>query len=291
LNFARNLAVDDASFAENAVDLTRAYETFCIDQLYSLPATEQDLAIDQQAAAARDQAIQFSDDIRRRFREKTLVEGIVKHSRVEPVKGICDAILVIPCSGATTEILQHNPGSTERDNFLETFMLIRGTNSDKAYTTVAKGETSHKIEELVDRSRKPPSTRAPPSHASKSKQKATSQQLLQNVFLVHPDDTQAASGCLEQVCLPQPSRKDLLLPVLVSEYKKRDELTIAKAMNQMRTYLVSSLRFLAALGLTEEPVFGLIVNGTRGAVTMAWQKNEVCMVLHLFTITESSPVM
>jgi len=160
-------------------------------------------------------------------------------------------------------------------------MLLRGTRPDKAYATVAKGETSHEIEELIGRSRKPPSTRAHPSHASKSKKKATSQQLLQNVFL----------GSLEQVRLSQPSKKDLLLPVLVSEYKKRDELTIATAMNQMRTYLVSSLRFLAALGLTEEPVFGLIVNGTRGAVTVAWQKNEVCTVLHLLTLTESSPVM
>ena len=291
MNFARNLAVDDASFAERAVGLSEDYEDFCLAQQRSLRVNEEDLTIFEQAAAAKAQASQFNIDIRRRLHAQNFPEGIAKHSRVEPVKGICDAILVIPCSGATTEMLQHIPGSTERNKFPETFMLIRGTRPDKAYTTVAKGEASHQIEELVGRSHKPPSTQVPSSHASKSKKRATSQQLLQNVFLVHPDNTQAAGGSLEQICLPQPSKKDLLLPVLVSEYKKRDELTIAKAMNQMRTYLVSSLRFLAALGLTEEPVFGLIVNGTHGAVTMAWQKNEVCTAPHFFTITESSPVM
>ena len=268
----------------------RDYRLFCFAQQDSVPATKQDSAIFEQAAAAGEQASQFDIGIRRRLHAQNFADVIAKHSRVEPDKGICDAILVIPCSGAT-EMLQHIPGSTERDKFLDAFMLIHGTKPDKGYTTVAKGETSHQIEELVGRSHKPSSTRAPSSHASKSKKKPTSQQLLQNVFLVHPDNTQATGGCIEQDRLPQPSKKDLLLPVLVSEYKKKDELTIAQAMNQMRTYLVSSLRFLAALGLTEEPVFGLIVNGTRGAVTMAWQKNKVCTVPCLFTITENSLVM
>jgi len=86
LNFARNLAVDDASFAERAVGLSEDYEDFCLQQQRSLRVNEEDLAIHQQAAAARDQAIQFSDDIRCRLREKSLAEGIAKHSRVEPVK-------------------------------------------------------------------------------------------------------------------------------------------------------------------------------------------------------------
>ncbi|KAG0703493.1 hypothetical protein DFH29DRAFT_803492, partial [Suillus ampliporus] len=39
-------------------------------------------------------------------------------------------------------------------------------------------------------------------------------------------------------------------------------------------YLVSAIMFLSALGITDTPVFGLIVSGTRGAITIAWKKEE-----------------
>ncbi|KAG2354053.1 hypothetical protein BDR07DRAFT_1614508 [Suillus spraguei] len=46
-------------------------------------------------------------------------------------------------------------------------------------------------------------------------------------------------------------------------------------MNQMKTYLVSAVTFLSELGITDQPIFGLVVDGTLGAVTMAWKTNNV----------------
>ncbi|KAH7905544.1 hypothetical protein BJ138DRAFT_1228738 [Hygrophoropsis aurantiaca] len=73
--------------------------------------------------------------------------------------------------------------------------------------------------------------------------------------------------------------KDLLLPVLVAEYKKQDERTLSQALNQCRTYCVSSLKFLATLEITDQPVFGLVVNGTVGTILMSWQKGEKIYIM------------
>jgi hypothetical protein len=73
-----------------------------------------------------------------------------------------------------------------------------------------------------------------------------------------------------------PSTDELLLPVLFAEYKRRDASAISTAINQMRIYQVSAVTFLSALGITDQPVFGLIVNGTLGAITMAWKTHDVC---------------
>ncbi|KAG2351287.1 hypothetical protein BDR07DRAFT_1247983, partial [Suillus spraguei] len=43
-------------------------------------------------------------------------------------------------------------------------------------------------------------------------------------------------------------------------------------------YLVSAVTFLSEVGITDQPVFGLVVNGTLGAVTMAWMANKVCQI-------------
>ncbi|KAG1814099.1 hypothetical protein EV424DRAFT_1348920 [Suillus variegatus] len=45
-------------------------------------------------------------------------------------------------------------------------------------------------------------------------------------------------------------------------------------MNQTNTYLVSAVTFLSELGITDQPVFGLVVDGALGAITMAWKTNN-----------------
>ncbi|KAG2358643.1 hypothetical protein BDR07DRAFT_1379277 [Suillus spraguei] len=88
-----------------------------------------------------------------------------------------------------------------------------------------------------------------------------------------PRQTETPVGCNE------PNQQDLLLPVLLAEYKKKDESAISTATNQMRTYQVSAVTFLSELGLTDKPVFGLVVNGTLGAVTMAWKTNDQIYIM------------
>lgn len=281
LNFSRNLAVDDTSFTQRARSLARGYQKFCDAQLdASFEASD----VERQALAAVAQAVQFSVDISDRVGHK-LTEQIVGHSSKEPDKGICDAVLVIPCSGAKTLTLQHIQGIKAQIDFLKPFTLIHG-NPDKPEPGPVR----------LSQPRAPTS-----SHASERQPTKEQKHFLQNVFLVHPDRTGAVNGSSDEIPVLNASGLDsenallsasgptLLLPILLSEYKKKDESTITKAMNQMKAYLVSSLHFLAALDVTQQPVFGLVVNGRIGAVIMAWQKNKVCTLsIH---ISEGSRVI
>ncbi|KAG0703486.1 hypothetical protein DFH29DRAFT_441140 [Suillus ampliporus] len=282
LNFARNLAVDDPSFSTRAADLTGHYRKICIEQQLFEPDTEEDLAIFNQAAAALTRANQFTSDITRRRHAPNFVERIAYHSRREPDNGTCNAVLVVPCSGAITAMLQHLPDSKEQEAFLATFILIRDLKPEKNDSSFGQGNTSYQIGGVVSHTQKPASNsqlQVPSSHVSESKRKKNDRDMLENVFFVHPDGTQTTDRLSEQTPFPEPGIKDLLLPVLLSEYKKRDGSAISKAANQMRTYLVSAITFLSALGVTDEPVFGLVVNGTRGAVTMAWMKGEKIYIM------------
>lgn len=276
MNFARNLAVDDASFAERAKSITQCYQDLCSEQLRSSETYDMEV----QAAAALRQALQFSLDISRRILQAKLLEEIAGHSSEEPDKGVSDAVFVIPCSGAIALMLRHIEGRKAQVDFLKKFTLIHGK-PDK---------------------QEPGSTRQPqmPSKASESQKKMEDNALLHNMFRVHPDRHRVADSPSEDAPLPDAnghdseqeallnaSAHDLLLPVLLCEYKKKDQSTVTKAMNKMKSYLVSALRFLAALEITEQPVFGLVVNGRLGGVTMAWQKNEVCTPsVHI--VTDSS---
>ncbi|KAG1741780.1 uncharacterized protein EDB91DRAFT_1279845 [Suillus paluster] len=280
LNSPRNLAADDTFFAERAESLTTDYLFLCTAQRAAVRSTNQsDLDIVKQAVAAITQAAQFSGDIAGRRDAPAKIAG---HSCIEPRTAKCDAVLVVPCSGATTAMLQRlrNSKEKERKNFLDTFILIRGSQAEKDDSVLAKSEPSSQTKELVGPSHKSISDRhlqVPSSHVSESKKKKHEQNPLHDLFLVHPDGTLPTDVFSGQMSWPEP--RDLLLPVLLSEYKKNDTSMILQATNQMRTYLVSAITFLSALGITNEPVFGLVVNGPRGAVTMAWKKGEKIYIM------------
>ncbi|KAJ7784975.1 hypothetical protein DFH07DRAFT_872930 [Mycena maculata] len=63
---------------------------------------------------------------------------------------------------------------------------------------------------------------------------------------------------------------DLLLPHATAEYKKHGE-SESKALNQGRFYLISVVSFYAALGIVDRPFYGIITEGNRGAILMAWK--------------------
>ncbi|KAF7985645.1 hypothetical protein HWV62_2163 [Athelia sp. TMB] len=81
--------------------------------------------------------------------------------------------------------------------------------------------------------------------------------------------TAVAGDWVQPVITPVPAATALLLPVLVSAYKKQDH-TQMKTVNQCRSYLISAVSFLASIGITEHRVFGLVTEGARGGVLMAW---------------------
>ncbi|KAG2366672.1 hypothetical protein BDR07DRAFT_1479897 [Suillus spraguei] len=283
LNLACNVAADDASFALRAHKVTWEYQDLCLEQERCIPLTRETSCSWEQAAAARDQAIQFSHDIRHRLLMGKFAEVIADHSSKEPVTGKCDTILVIPCSGVTTAMLQRISSIEEKDKFLKSFMLVQDPKPDKLDTSM--GETPHQIEAPVGHPQNTISGASlqVPSSSCVPESREPNRNQLHNPFLHHPDRNQVTQ--IQEPILSrdapcdEPSQQNLLLPVLLAEYKKKDESAISTSMNQMKTYLVSAVTFLSKLGIIDKPVFGLIANGTLGAVTMAWMTNKQIYVM------------
>jgi hypothetical protein len=172
-------------------------------------------------------------------------------------------------------MLQRISGVDEQEKFLKSFMLIQGLKPEKSDSNAV--ENSSQIGKTIGHRQKTTSGRSLQVPSSSSRIPESDRNKLHNPFLYHPDGNQATQK--KETILPkniscdEPSGKDLLLPVLLAEYKKRDESAISTAMNQMKTYLVSAITFLSELGITDKPVFGLVVNGTLGAITMGWKTN------------------
>ncbi|KAG2355005.1 hypothetical protein BDR07DRAFT_1464761 [Suillus spraguei] len=147
LNLACNIAADDASFASRANKVIREYRSLCLEQEECIPLTRETSGSWEQAVAARDQANQSSDDIKRRLLMGKFAEVIADHSSKEPVTGKCDAILVIPCSDVATAMFQSISSIEEKDKFLKSFMLVQGPKPDKFDTSM--GGTPHQIKTPV----------------------------------------------------------------------------------------------------------------------------------------------
>ncbi|KAG2031345.1 hypothetical protein BDR03DRAFT_116281 [Suillus americanus] len=282
LNFARNLVADDPSFATRAIEVAGEYMTLCLEQHRCVRRTAETSGSWKQTAAARDQATQFSDGIEYRDMKRNFAEVVACHSSKDPITGICGAILVIPCSGVANAILRRISNIDEQEELQKSFMLVQGPKPEKL--DASTGEASYQIEKTVGHSQKTTpskSLQVPSSRESESRKIDRDQS--HNLFLYHPDGHQATQKKepipSKDTSCEEPSAQDLLLPVLLAEYKKRDESAISTAMNQMKTYLVSAVTFLSEFGITDQPVFGLVVNGPLGAITMAWKKNDRIYVM------------
>ncbi|KAM5530552.1 hypothetical protein V8D89_015787 [Ganoderma adspersum] len=71
--------------------------------------------------------------------------------------------------------------------------------------------------------------------------------------------------------------RQLHLPLLLVKHQSHaTELEVA-TVNEQRMACASAVRFLAALGITEFPVYGLATFGSRGVVSQAWyEASENC---------------
>ncbi|KAG1855961.1 hypothetical protein F4604DRAFT_1932104 [Suillus subluteus] len=283
LNLVRNLVVDDPSFATRAIDVAGEYTMLCLEQHLCVRRTAEISGSWKQTAAARDQANQFSDDIEGRDTKGKFAEVIADHSSKDPITGQCDAILVIPCSGVANAMLRRISNIDEQEKLQKSFMLVQGPKPEKLDASME--EASYQIEKTVGHSQKttPGKSLQVPSSSRVSESIKPDRAQLHNLFLYHPDGNQATqkkeTTPSQDTSCDEPIGQDLLLPVLLAEYKKRDESAISTAMNQMKTYLVSAVTFLSEFGITDQPVFGLVVNGALGAITMAWKRNNRIYVM------------
>lgn len=71
-----------------------------------------------------------------------------------------------------------------------------------------------------------------------------------------------------------PRLRDVWIPVIFGEYKRRSDDSPMKAVGQARSYICTGLNFMSSVGVRDHPVMSLVTNGTRGAVIMGWKSSQ-----------------
>ncbi|KAL4063323.1 hypothetical protein J3A83DRAFT_4106855, partial [Scleroderma citrinum] len=235
LNSARNGAADEIDkFVAKKKHLSRQYVELCIKALTSADNTFSDESmVSQQCTAALTDATVQRSAVATRLDVDTQ-KMVAKHSRLDPETARCDAILVVQCRIDTMQWLQEVLSKC-RQKF---DLIVHPAAESKAHSNDRVGAT--KAQPTSDEER----------------------HLIHDPFHFTPQ--KAIQGD------PSIRSDSISLPILIAEYKKKDDSGIFKAMNQCRIYLVSALRFLEALGITGQPVFGLVTKGAEGSILMAW---------------------
>ena len=171
-----------------------------------------------------------------------MVQIVQERAISEPHTGKCDAILVTPIS---------NP------------LLVNERDSDgigaKAYGLVRHLQPKHQKSHQSSLGLLHPSLAMAPPLLSSPVEALTSN--VSKVSVILPDD--------------------LLLPCMLVKYKKFSD-SETKARNEARTYCVSAVSFLAAIGIKGHPIFCLITSGKIGGVMLAWHSKikDVCIYFH-----------
>ncbi|KAL6308097.1 hypothetical protein BKA93DRAFT_599225 [Sparassis latifolia] len=285
LTFPRNKAVDffldgdnsaemQKNLAETQTSLARAYHDHCLTA--QRPAHDYSLDAQNQADAASTQALQFFLQLKSvSVKPSKMLDILRNHAASEPLRGICDAIVV---SHIVDTLDGKNSPATQK--FLKKQALVQHT-----LTTQPK-DKDRSSDELASQPPSQPSTGTPVVRAKKTTsrsrvgaadnvdwQKRVGDPFVNScspLVLQDPTDSDDRPRDLD----PEAITKDqLLLPVLVVEYKRWNE-DPAKSLNQGRFYCVASVTFLAVLGIEGHPVFALVTDGVVGAVLLSWQSPQ-----------------
>jgi hypothetical protein len=65
----------------------------------------------------------------------------------------------------------------------------------------------------------------------------------------------------------------LYLPLIFAEYKKSAD-DLRQAFHQIQIYCTFGVELLAALGVTDFPVWGVVAGATKGSIIMAWKSSK-----------------
>jgi hypothetical protein len=293
LSLSRNRIVDgtnEEDIRSQQENLAKEYYRLCSAQQYK--ATKGSYVMEEQALAALNQAARFARQITRAAKSRDDMAKTVKdRARGEPLRGKCDAIFVVPINDASCLPENDKGGALVKD--LRALQLVQVAESSQ------KSPEEEKVEAAVANPAVMSNHLSPPSSSTASRQSARLAQIASSVpqsSLPHltKDDKEYLSNPLLSSCTEtlhissnltvasgictEPA--GLMLPTMVVEYKKM-EATPMKALNQGRTYCVSAVTFLAALGIKAYPVFGLVTSGKDGSVILAWHsdKTEVSWTL------------
>jgi hypothetical protein len=262
IQFSRNNVADEGDPQQaiaSLVTLAEDYSLHCSLAQIAVIRRKSSNAVVEQALAASNQAIAFRTDLLS-LNSANFLDTIKRHAGPEPRTGTCDAVLVTPISLGTGD-------ARKAKEYLETFGLVKFL--QPIPPPMQSGTQKQKQNAVPSDSQ----SLSPPLPSGPQSLSADHKRLLKNPLSVTCTESKLAS------VLPIPEDpssldpNDLLLSAFVVKYKKRKD-DEAKALNQERMYLVSTVRFLAALGIKGFPVFGLMTSGQIGGIMMAWQSES-----------------
>ncbi|THH12590.1 hypothetical protein EW146_g7549, partial [Bondarzewia mesenterica] len=268
LTLSRNDIVDITDLAllasvENTVaEYDNRISTSAYTAALSLHLDTQMHALDAliRAAKVRQQVATLASD------PAKMMQNIKIRAAPEPRTGKCDAILVMPIFDALGERIG---SSTVEESLRENFALVQRAKDS--------GNGGRVDTPISGQARKIPSTQLLSAANQEPSKKVEVDEVgyLRDIFRrsdFYAKTTPALTSAVSSIQTPLIDSHALLLPTLVVEYKKQDSVT--KPINQGRMYLVSAVTFLAAVGITNYPVFGLITDGADGVVTLAWYSEK-----------------
>jgi hypothetical protein len=287
ISLSRNRIVDGITNGDNIASqqesLAKEYYTLCNAQ-HGLSFDDVSSAAEEQAFAAFEQAREFRRDIKSSATRHVEDMAMMVKDRAskEPLVGKCDAIFVVTVGDALGTPEKDEGAALVKDFRALNLVQVADSSEESAHTAkvddaVAKLNAISNLLFPASSNRKSPRLNNPESSLSSRSPtaKKNDKDYLSNPLVV---------SCTESLHIPsglkvpnqtqihaEPSR--LMLPTMVIEYKKTDT-TPMTALNQGRTYCVSAVTFLAALGIRAYPVFGLVTSGKEGSVIVAWHGKE-----------------
>jgi len=92
-----------------------------------------------------------------------------------------------------------------------------------------------------------------------------------------PSVTPPATAPSKQAPAPgSQCHQEFAIPFIAAEYK-RNCVSLHQAFHQGQMYLTFGAEFLAALGITDYPIWCLVTAGTQGTIIMAWKSTKSTM--------------
>ncbi|THH19365.1 hypothetical protein EW146_g1771, partial [Bondarzewia mesenterica] len=190
-----------------------------------------------------------------------MMQTIKIRAAPEPRTGKCDAILVTPILDVSGERIG---SSTVQESLPENFVFVQRAkdsgNGGRATASVSDPNPEASLAQPLS------AVNWESSEKTVDEQRYFSDISQCSDFYVKSTLTLTSGASLTQA--PLINSQALLLPTLIVEYKKQDSMIEPK--HQGRMNLVSAVTFLAAIGITDYPVFGLIADDAEGVVTAAW---------------------
>ncbi|PCH44662.1 hypothetical protein WOLCODRAFT_154702 [Wolfiporia cocos MD-104 SS10] len=211
--------------------------------------------------------------------DKTLYETVLDRAAVSPLTDVCDALgaVVVPLPVDEEKLSPYcfvdpiGPPTAEGSSTASTLALPTILEATKGPSNDGEGSGQGN------------SRSTPPQSTSSSRDNVSSLDafdISRRRFRYDFSEPAALAESVGELTLQESGGPCswLELPLLVAVYQKRDTDRI-KTQNQHRLYSTAAARFLETIGITRQPVFGVMSDGPVAVLTSTWVDGEY---VHIF---------